>query len=424
MKKAVSFLLFLAVMLTTSAQELKPEYAAVYMLDEITLQPIEGVLAIVNNRDVGESDEDGRLVFSRYVRNISPILIFFKDGYALGSITLPYVPDTFYLRPLSGVLEEAIVTDKKVELLLRSGTEHVVDYGFVDDHILVASHSGYGGKDAKLFMLNDMGDTLSMKRLNVPAKSLYRSCIGQYYLVSYNAIYPINIDPNSKNISLGKWKPLATLDALKQCVYYIDSTYYYKFINKRLFNVTFALAKEGDTVLRFFKEMSQPDVLIASIEDQIKIIKLLEYGQYKEAAHIQRLARMWDNSSFKRINVPLFRKGDSLLIFDFDEHLIHYYSLDGYKYSDKPMQLEQGDLMRTLVLQDELTGEFYILDERQSAQNIRSISLKNAALVSSIIRLEKPFANNIKIKGGNIYYLWHDGNGSTTQLYIQRNSIK
>lgn len=52
MKKGVSLLLLIATVLATNAQELKPEYAAEYMLDEITSQPIEGVLAIVNNRDV------------------------------------------------------------------------------------------------------------------------------------------------------------------------------------------------------------------------------------------------------------------------------------------------------------------------------------------------------------------------------------
>lgn len=424
MRNTALLLSLLLCTLFAQSQELNWEHKEVYVLDKVTLEPIEGVLGIVANRDVGESDSNGRLVFLRHVRNLSPTLIFFKDGYALDSVTLPYVPDTVYLKRLTDVLEEAIVTDKKVELLLRSGTENVVDFGFVDDYILVASHSGYDGKGAKLFVLDDYGDTISMQRINVPPKSLYKSCVGQYYLVSYNAIYPIDIDLKKKKIALGKWKPIATLDALKRCVLYADSTYYYKFVNRRRFNVTFALAKEGDTAIRSFKELDQPDVLIASVEDQMRVIKLLEEGKDKEAAHIQRLATMWDNSSFKRIDNSLFKKGDSLMIFDFDEHQIHYYSLGGYKYASIAANLTQGDLFRTILIQDETTKAFYVLNERQSAQNIRSVSLKDAALGGSIIRLEKPFANNVKIRDRKIYYLWHNGKGSTKQLYIQRNSIK
>lgn len=424
MKKAVSLLLLIATVLATNAQELKPEYAAVYMLDEITLQPIEGVLAIVNNRDVGESDEDGRLVFSRYVRNISPTLIFFKDGYALDSITLPYVPDTFYLHPLSGVLEEAVVTNKKVELLLRSGTEQVVDYGFVDDNILVASYSGYNGKGAKLFVLDDIGDTISMKKLRVSPRSLYCSCVGQYYLVSYDAIYPIYIDLNKKRISLGKRKPLSTFEALKQCILYTDSFYYYKQVDKKKLWVSFYLSRKGDTTRVPFREVWQKDELYASLEQRRRVFKFLASGDRKNAMRLATAICLLDKNSFKRINVPLFKKGDSLLIFDLNKHLIHYYSLSGSKYAEHPMQLDQGDIMRTLIMQDKLTKGFYMLNERHKAQELRKISLSDGLPVEGVIRLEKPFAKNIKIKGGNIYYLWHDGNGSTTQLYIQRNSIK
>lgn len=424
MKKVVLLLLLLVGVVVARSQELQDDYTDVYVLDAITSAPVEGVLAMVANREVGESDAKGRLVFSRYVRNLSPTLIFFKDGYALDSITLPFVPDTVYLKPLMGVLKQAVVTDKKVELLLRSGTENVVDFDFVDDYILVASYSGHNGKPGKLFILDDFGDTLSMIETRAPVKSLYRSCIGKLYLVSYQGIYPILISADKKEMTLGKWISLDEYEDLQRCVLFTDSTYYYKFTNRRAFQVMFALAKQGDTAIRFFKDLNQPDILVASIEDQETIIKLLASGQTEEAAYTQRMAIMWDNSAFKRIDVPLYKIGDSILIFDFDEDLIHYYSTSGYNYAVKPMHLEQGDLFKTLVIQDQATEEFYILNERQRGQDIRRVHLKDGVAIGGIIRLEKPFASNIKIRDGKIYYLWRDGKGSTTRLFIQRNTIQ
>lgn len=424
MKKVVLLLLLLAGAVVVRSQELNDDYADVYVLDAMTSAPIEGVLAMVANRDVGESDSNGRLVFSRYVRNLSPTLIFFKDGYALDSITLPYVPDTFYLRPLHGMLKEAVVTNKKVELLLRSGTENVVDFDFVDDNILVASYSGHNGKPGKLFILDDFGDTLSMIETRVPVVSLYKSCLGKHYLVSNQGIYPIHISADNKEMALGKWVSLKTYNELQQCVLYSDSTYYYKLTDRKRFAVTFALAAVGDTVLTPFKYLSQPDVFWASLEDSMMVRKLYAQGNLKEAAHRQMVAGMLDISSFKRIDGGLYRCGNRLVIFDFNDNVIHFYSLNGYMMARSPMQLEQGSLLRKVLIQDEKTQKFYVLNERQRAQDIRSVSLDNGIAIGPVIRLEKPFASHIKIRDGKIYYIWRDGNGSTGRLYIQRHTIQ
>lgn len=425
MKKVMLLLLLLVSTVAARSQELNDDYTDVYVIDAMTLEPIEGVMAMVADREAGTSDANGRLVFSRYFRNLSPNLVFFKDGYVLDSITLPYVPDTFYLRPLAQVLPEAVVSNKKSTLLLKSGYEYVVDYDFIEDYILVATYSGSNGKKAKLFVLSELGDTVAIQDFKFAPEKLFKSCVGKYYVVTMQAIYPLDIDLKKGSIKVERARSIDKLKGFEECTLASQNKFYYRIADSSVFRVVFAYSRKGDLHLYPFQTLHQPDVLMASIEDRIRVIQLLQWGDYKEAAHVSRLMRMYDKNAFKRIDVPMFQKEDSLLIFDFEDRLIHYYNMDGILVKKVPILFDEGAIMHVKVLQDVGTEQFYLwVKRKESEQNIYKIDEDNGALYLYEMQVEKPLVENIKIRDGKLYYLWQDGLGSTRQLYIQRNTIK
>jgi len=312
------------------------------------------------------------------------------------------------------------VSSKTMQRILQSSREYVVDYDFVDNNILVASYSGPNGKNAKLLLLDNDGDTLAMQKLPEEPLSLFKSCVGKYYCVCYGKFYPLNIDSGS--ITLGQPYENKYLPSLKQCQLFYAGNLYYKIVQPDSFLVTYGFITQGDTVLHVFLKYYDSLAFRASREEDVSRYTEDERIWHQHKFDMGYAREPWDKGLLKMIDVPLYIKDDSLLVFDFRQKQIRYFNWIGAETKQTPISFANARNFNAEVIKDLLTERFYLHSSSAAPlQTINEIKMNTGDLDYRNIRMQRPFAQNIKVHNGYIYFLWQDNrHNATRQLFVQK----
>lgn len=389
----------------------------ILFLDAQRGKPLSNVKIVHPNGEViASSDITGTAVI--------PIDIYARQSRYI-AICLDHRPDTFYkgediirLSPLSVLLEEAVVNSRSAKRILHSSQEYVVDYEFVDEYILVASYSGsFGKKQAKVFLLDQAGDTLALTYINEEPVALFKSCMNRCYLVTADRFYSMDVYPGS--IRFEDAYDLALLEGMKQCQLMLDSTQYYKFAVPDLFQVEYARLAMGDTLPQTFYTVQDNSAYKSYMEELREYMNSMHQWEYNLAAQQWRTMGILNRLSQRYVNVPLYSKNDTLLIFDYNNRTIWYFNKTGQSLGNNPIYFYPDKLMRMEVIKDAVTNLFYIYSYAEK-QRLHRINLDEPGSIATI-SIEKPFAENVKVYNGDIYYLWQDSrNVATRQLYVQK----
>lgn len=356
---------------------------------------------------------------------VLPFSALSASGYLL-AVCPGYRPDTIrgsetmvYLQPLAVQLTEAVVNGSKVERLLKSNIEYVVDYGFAGDKIIVASYSGNNGKNAKLFLLDNSGTVVNNCDLPHEPLSLFKSCVGNYYCESRDMFYPLAI--HDKDVTLKPPYKVNLLPGLQQCECAIDGNLYYKIGDRNNFRMTYGMIKKGDSVFRPIKQFEESKVAQASFSEYMTILALLENYQFNEAARIQRLRSAWDKGTYNHMNLALQTTNDTLIIFDYFGKQLRFYDKDGNKLENVQLQFRWTDAQRLDIIKDEMQNRFYIHRyDNQGRQSLEELNVHTGTATDRVF-IEKPMAERVRVNNGAAYYLWQrSGGGQTRQLFRQQ----
>ncbi len=384
------------------------------------------VLSKVSVLDMGGgrisgTDTEGYAVFS--------IAQLRQSGYLL-ALCPGYKPDTIrntdavvYMQPLQITLKDAVVRSSKVSRLLPEPNEYLVDYDFEGDNILAATYSGADGGHAKLFLVNKEGEELAKCKLPAEPLTLYRSCVGVLYCVCPERFYPVIVGEHAIKLKAPYNKSL--LEGLQQCERSVNGNLYYKLTDRPNFAVKYGMIAKGDTVFKSIKSFEEDDVAQASWDEWQEIMELLSVvtpANRSKAARKQLARLKWDRGSFAHINMPLLVHNDTLAIFDFFKKKIWFYDLAGSPAGSVPIRFEWRQAQQFAVLSDEATGRIYLHRYgNQGVQTIEELDISTGTASSYKTLIERPFADNVKVHNGDIYFLWQDKAAvATRQLFIQR----
>ena len=327
------------------------------------------------------------------------------------------------MQPLQITLKDAIVRSSKVSRLLPEPNEYLVDYDFAGDNILAATYSGADGGHAKLFLVNKDGDELAKCKLPAEPLGLYRSCVGIPYCICGERFYPLIIDSNKITLRAPYNKQL--LAGLQQCELSVKGNLYYRLADRANFAVKYGMIAKGDSAFKPIKSFEEDDVAQASWDEWQEILDLLSVvtPANRSAAARKQLARLkWDRGSFAHINMPLIVTNDTLAIFDFFKKKILFYDLEGIPAGSVPIRFEWRQSQQFAVVTDEATGKVYIHRYGgQGVQTIEELDVRTGTTSSVKTLIERPFAEDVKVHNGDIYFLWQDKTATATrQLFIQR----
>ncbi len=365
---------------------------------------------------VAVTDTSGYMVLSLSLFGQHTYLLALCPGYRPD--TLSAAAGTVYMVPLSMSLKETTVRSSRVSRLLNFPNEYVVDYAFSGDSIIAATYSGNSGNRARLFLLNRNGVVLADRKLPAEPLSLYESCIGHHYCVCTDKFYRIDLQDS---LQLVKDYGIALLPRLQECECSRDGNFYYRFTDKTNFHTQYGMVAKGDSTFRLIADFEKSDVAIQSYIEWIEIQMLLTSLKKRKDAVRKQFARLkWDKGTLTNISFPMYACHDTLVIFDFFQKKLLLFGLAGDSIGCVPMHFELKEAQQFRILKDETREALYIHRyDNQGAQTMERIDIASGT-ISRKVPVEQPFAEDVKVHDGNIYYLWQDQHAhATRQLFIQ-----
>lgn len=398
--------------------------------DDVTIQFLDaddkkiltGVTISQRNNDViGISDEYGFAVVTGQVFNEQSYVYITFKGYKRDSINTANPPRVVYLQPLSVSLDEAVVSSEKVKIVLQSAREYVVDYVFAENNsILVASFSGANGRHPKLFLLNEHGDTVVYRRLDKEPLSLFKSCVNTYYMAGTDGLYPVSITDSA--LVLQRPYKKSVLPRLEECKAAVGDNLYYKFLDPVNFSANFERTCIGDTVFYPFGKTGDSLAAALSLSDTKFMEYLVRTGQYGYARYVEKMRDYYDGTARKMVNTAILHPvSDSLVIFDTRGYHILVFDTLGTILYTTPLEKTKVSVfacLHTKIINDPVTNKCYAHNFKDKEQYLQEIDIVQGRL-GQRIKIERPFAENVKLHNGTIYYLWQNSTGGTRQLFRQ-----
>lgn len=320
---------------------------------------------------------------------------------------------------MKSALKEVVVNATRVQRVLRSAIETVVDFDILDDStLLVASYRGNNGDKAHILLLHASGQILSSADIPYEPVSLVKSCVGKYYYVSTDSFTLLNTDGGS--ISLGKSYPVRLLAPLQECRIAGNNYFYYRNTDRNFFRTTFSYASAGSSQSTCFLRLEDVHTADASLEEYMEIQNLLSKGNYKLAAVKNNNRNFWDKEALLKISGDIYRTDTCLLVFDMFSKLMRFYSFNGTPLRTVPIQFGWTSIKKLGIIKDEQTGNFYLHRfDNSAAQTIEEIDLHSGS-TGTAIKLEKPFVTKVRIYNGRLYYLYKNPKYlMIEQLYMQ-----
>ena len=417
------FLLLTILLFTSHIVVAQQNKVVVRFINADNLKALANVTIIdKSGTHIAKTDTSGYAVFPLSLLQSADYLIAFCPGFEPDTMREPVT--TVRMMPLEVTLGETTVQANKTNKLLHAPNEYVVDYCFTDDNILTATYSGENGGHAKLFLLDKAGNILASCKIPYEPLALFKSCMGMCYCVCSDRFYPVRI--SDKKLQLLNPYDIGLLQGLEQCEHAVKGNLYYKLADRDNFRIQYGMIRTGDTVFHPITTFEENDVALASYYEWWDIQTLLAQGQFSEAARKQFARAKWDKGSFAHIDMPLVIRDDTLAIFDFFKKQILLFDLSGKAVGNAPVQFEWKQYQRFSILKDDAADKIYLYRyDKQNVQTMQQLDIHRGVTTGNKIIISEPFAEDVKVYNGDIYFLWQDKAAEATrQLFIQRTDMK
>lgn len=351
----------------------------------------------------------------------SAFLIVQAPGYNADTLFSPFGEEVFLRAIGRRVIEEIVVRPDAAAPVTPSRRDAVIDYTFVGNYLLVAT-SRAPRKNA-LLLLGARGDTVAHTTLREEPDGLYTACDGTPYVLffSLNRFQPLS--SAEAQLQLGKRYPLRMLPGVEACQLMFSNALFYRSFSEENFSFVVWRWTAADTAPRVFAERNDTAAARASVQENTQA----HYNKFGVGWHFgssfetEVLRRLRNKMVYREMMGNLMLLHDTLLLPDFRTRRIVHYSDEGKELMAPRLRFSWGSLVQFSLLQDATTGRIYLHRYgRPQAQTIQELDPRTGYLTGRELRIQKAFAEKIKVRGGRIYYLWQDDQaGAAKQLFTQ-----
>lgn len=400
----IVFLLFVAFAFAQSGKQILQGT----IVDSETHLPIENADILDKNSGTGTtSDKAGKfLLWLKIPARLSVTHI----GYATQVINLTDFPDssiTVYLKKTATPLPVVSIVPGKAENVIKNNNLSVMDYEFIDENILILAQSTRLTKPS-LILLDQNFDTLTVTTLDVHPDFIFRDCMDNLHLVAKDFAFQLNFD--GRKIQL--LYPV-TADKLKEtlfsCVEKLHQNYYFN-----------EYANKGLSLLYFFNDSAGKNNELLDVISDRKKLNMLE----SEAAFALAEGHSyeeWDKHFFDSIVVskvyaPLVKLNDTIYVFDFVNGEITQYNENGKLLEKTQVSFHEQRNWKKNILTDEAENKCYAVFEKNGIISLKAIDIRTGEIESTTDFSGFAFAENIKVRGGYVYFLFPD---PTRQGYVR-----
>ena len=326
---------------------------------------------------------------------------------------------TYYLTPSSGS-PNMVMEGAEVQPIYTPEFEHVFDYTFLGDTLILLSHMNLGKPETKFddkpyinctYTAMYRGEMIERKVMPNNIQKLFHHPGGTVFLEGKDTCYVLARNENDLGISGFSFKDYQDFVSLayaetKNAIFYSYGYPYipqvahkmYNFIDDEIYLLRLVRNKEYfDEVENDFAMLTERELKSATALEKATGINHRMFSTYVRSFGIIRDVTMPYS--------PGFLVGDEILIFDHRNSSVSYYDTNGTFKQMKGMfhnTLMKEELVK--MVQDKSTEMLYTLHNKNGVMYLRNVDIQTAA-TGRPFKLHYPFAENVKVFENYVYYL-------------------
>ena len=325
---------------------------------------------------------------------------------------------TFYLTPTSN-MNSLILEGSKVQSVYENDFEHVFDYSFLNDTLIVLSYMNLGKpnnpdktpyKNCALTALR-YGEILDRKVIPDNIHQLFDYPDGGLFLEAKDTSYILTRTPEKLSVSGFDFQgyknfislayaatddavffifeyPFLPMLAHKMYSHSANETYLFQTIENREYT-----QKISDD----FEMLSERELVAAKNLEESTGINYRMFAPYLRSFYLYR--------NLTRPYAPGFLVNDEVIIFDHINNMAYYYDSNGVFIRSIGMyhnNLAREKLVK--MIQDPFSENLYTLHDKGGVFYLRKVDSKTGAS-GWPFKLNRPFAEKVKVFENHVYYL-------------------
>lgn len=338
-------------------------------------------------------------------------------GYETRYLKASELKDTLQLTMDSRLLKGVTINSSRISSILNTENVTVLDYLVYDEYTLILYRDG---SQKKLMTRQHDGSNNTFLINDINAKSLHEDCYGNVHILTKKEAFQIWIDDE---LHIVDQKPIDDFNTiLAPCVALIDSTFIISSYSEHRQKYTLAKKRKGDPQFKpFFSSWDKQRTVAAealyyeiiamyyAVTDPTSNIILNNAwsGKMIELAFTDTLVMMigfYEKNIARPTFVQSFKHNKDIMIFDVAFSTLYTFDKNGKELHQTPLQTDKNALPES-ILQDKATLKYYALDLEKGIYSISSINTENGAMETIFTLTEAPFAENIQVFDGRVYFL-------------------
>jgi hypothetical protein len=332
---------------------------------------------------------------------------------------------TIQLQPKQLDIDQVEVLGERITRFFPRKYFYALDYAFLNDKMVIIGYDQSRLNYGKLLLTNLSQDTLSARPISKP-KGLFKDAFGNIHLFARDSVYQILLQNNKLSLIY----PTHESDFLEVLKLQIADNHTFVFKDTygdgqlHLYSRIDTITKKVDTIQLVYDHQKYPDSRFAQRHRQARLPQLtIDYmGQMDTtAAGVRAANRLFQSTYFDNfiIHNPIislvFEYGNDYIIFDIANTDIHSVSMDSLKARTVTMDFPIHSKRVKYFVQDEFTKKIYWVYYHGNKVLLGEVDPATGKIVNQLETPSFPYIENIKIRNGEIWFLYQPRLGETVR---------
>ena len=389
------------------------------------------------------------------ISNKLPVtLVFTHVGYETQEYTVdfePLQPISIKMHPKSELLKGVVITTEKIDTVYKDRHYSVMDYELLPDGILLLIYRYTLNRSELLLKDYNGNDIASLSTLPGKPLRLFRDCQDDIHVFTKNKSYQIYFEKQRLILY-----PAIDIESFMQVMQYCEvlnngKLYYHETGYLDLINIYYSIDTANQKQVNFYAVLDQEKLdFLAYNPENLSLLNTTFTpslndlrGLASDGALLSQIRNMEielrfnQMAYFPEIYAPMFKLGDSIIIFNhpnssidfFDEMdsligsiSINYHSVKNKEYIQNIVSsFTRNYQWQKEVFLDQGTKKAYTsFLNLNGTKNIVEIDLQTGKLIKSI-KIPFPYTQKIQLQNGFIYYIYKGwGESQKKKLFRQK----
>lgn len=447
------WLTLLCILFVTSgylkAQNLLTYKVTGVVIDHESQSPLSGArISSPNGAILAQAGKTGEFSFS------------FKHPTQFTVNYVGYTPQTYTVEPEFDLhieiklkvqpieFDTEVITDENIKTVYPKKEIFMYDYGFLDDYFLMTLYDP-NTQESRLELMDESRTIIDTKSdFEEPVSAFFRDCLGNIHVLSSNYAYQVNVSEGKLITQKGDIQQFNTV--VKPCQGSLDQSVFFKTLQTaHILDYFFFFAKEKAQLLtriadstsinlladegRMYKKFAQdrPKNFLNISDDEPLPIFTQSTDYKRDTAQsiltppsINTLAvdadargrrekrmkeidkRFMSTVWTPKVFAPLKILNRQVMIFDHPNSVLLKFTAGGTIIDSIPISYHKERAWNREILTDEEGERAFARFGRWGNQRIQQIDLLTGQLTGMEFDIPYEFAQNMKIKGDYLYFIW------------------